>query len=192
MNSVSDIDVNMTLASLNAAVHALWEEPYQRQPSLSGALQMAALRLETLHKELTELKARCASLSHIGELIRTQNNRITEAPMFIVQERKRDYGFDLDYCDEYVWVDAEADYAEATEEESAELDQQDRVGEAPDNWLKAGFRDRWEFVTACFTEQGCKDFIAADGHNHGELRIYADGSYRNAEYRLVRDFLASV
>lgn len=132
-----------------------------------------------------------AVIRRIGELIRTQDNRITDAPIFIVQERRRDYGYDLDYCDDYVWLDTAGDYEEATAEELEEIERQEEQGEVPDNWQKTGYKDRWEFVTACFTEQGCEDFIAADGHNHGELRIYAAGSHRNAEFRVVRDFLTS-
>jgi hypothetical protein len=55
-----------------------------------------------------------------------------------------------------------------------------------------GYIDRWEYVTACFTEKGCQDFIAIEGHNLGETRIYADNSYRNNEYREIRDFILSI
>ena len=48
------------------------------------------------------------------------------------------------------------------------------------------------FVTACFTEQGCKDFLARDGHNHRRPFIYAFGSYRNGEYQAVRNILKSL
>lgn len=130
-----------------------------------------------------------SSLIHrIGELIRTQDNRITDSPIFIVQERKRDYGFDLDLYDDYVWIDTENDFVEATDDERKQAELEDEAG-GRRRWKKTGYKDRWEFVTACFTEQGCKDFIAADGHNHGELRIYAAGSYRNHEFRTVRSFL---
>jgi hypothetical protein len=46
------------------------------------------------------------------------------------------------------------------------------------------------FVTTCFTEAGCNDYIRLNGHNHrGKLRVYADSSYRNEEFRAVRAFL---
>ena len=134
-------------------------------------------------------RAENSVMHRIGELIRTQDNRCTDAPMFVVQERRREYGYDQDRADEYAWIDTESDYCEATAEERAVLDRQDDEGDVPSRWEKVWYKDRWEFITACFTEQGCKDFIAADGHNHGELRIYAYGSYRNAEFRAVRDFL---
>lgn len=127
-------------------------------------------------------------LKQIGELIRTQDNRITDAPIFIVQKKVRDYGYDCDYCDNHVWLEdgeGEVDDAEATE---LERKFQEDFTE-PDGYYRVGYRDRWEFVTACFTEQGCKDFLERDGHNHGETRIYAEGSYRNEEYRAVREFL---
>lgn len=129
------------------------------------------------------------ALAKIAHLIRTQDNRATDAPMFIVQERKRDYGYDCDFCDEHVWLDTENDYVEATPAEVRNLESGKMDGR---RWQKTGYKDRWEFVTACFTEQGCKDFIAADGHNHGELRIYAAGSYRNHEFRFVRDFIKAI
>ena len=129
------------------------------------------------------------TLAQIGHLLRTQDNRATDAPMFIVQERKRDYGYDCDFCDDEVWLDTENDYVEATPAEVKKLESGKMNGE---QWQKTGYKDRWEFVTACFTEDGCKSFIEADGHNHGELRIYAAGSYRNHEFRFVRNFLKSI
>ena len=52
------------------------------------------------------------------------------------------------------------------------------------------YQDTWHFVTACFTEVGCNDYIRLNGHNHrGKLRVYADSSYRNEEFRTVRAFL---
>lgn len=122
----------------------------------------------------------------IGQLILTQDNRCTDRPIFIVQEKVRVYGFDSSYSDDSVWIDMENDYIEATEEEAAKLEAGELEG---GGWQKVYYKDEWVYVTACFTEQGCKDFIARDGHNHGELQIYAHISYRNDEFRAVRDFL---
>lgn len=127
-------------------------------------------------------------MQQIGELLRTQDNRITDAPIFAVQEHKRDYGYDLDYVDDYVWLDT-TDGIEATTAEAESFELLEKSGNPPKDWIKSGYRDRWEFVTACFTEQGCKNYIAVNGHNHGGLRIYAYSSFRNSEYRAVRDFL---
>lgn len=114
--------------------------------------------------------------------------------MFIVQQKReyacdpeRSFGFD---STRDVWIDLR---------ESVEVD--DKTSRRLEAAYLSARRSRtnkyericlgtvWEFVTACFTEQGCKDFIAINGHNLKEPRIYAKGSYRNYEYQAVRNFL---
>lgn len=131
-------------------------------------------------------------MQQIGELIRTQDNRITDQPIFIVQQKCRIYGVDDDYADGHMWYDPigvesydDAGKAERDADREAE-------GLKPIPWRRGGYVDTWQFVTACFTEQGCKDYIARDGHNLREPRIYAEGSYRNQEWRDVRKFLAEL
>lgn len=127
------------------------------------------------------------TIKEIAEQLRSQDNRITDQPMFIVQELKRDYGYDTGWGGDVVWL---SDGDEVDEEKAEELQKEyDDTGVEPDGYTLTGYVDRWEFVTACFTEQGCKDFIKIDCHNHKELRIYAHGSYRNQEWRTVRDML---
>lgn len=116
------------------------------------------------------------AIARIIESLHTQDNRITANPLFAVQQRRRIYGLDADYRDGVVWVDDEGNETDADVADSREL----------------GYVDRWEFVTGCFTEQGCKDFIACNGHNLNEPRIYAYGSYRNAEWAALRDWLMSL
>lgn len=128
-------------------------------------------------------------IKRIGERIATQDNRCTDVPLFVVQEKVRDYGYHSDYSDDYVWRNAE-DFEDLPDgDKVVELEGLDDNYEDTSPWEKCHYRERWEFVTACFTEQGCKDFLALDGHNHGETRIYAYGSYRNNEFRTVRQFL---
>ena len=132
-------------------------------------------------------------LKEIGFLIETQSNRLTDQPMFIVQEQVIDYGYSPEYSDDYVWIDhSNEDLPEADEETAEKLDEIDEEGDVFGDgafWEKVYYQTRWEFITACFTEKGCQDFINADGHNHGELRIYAVGSFRNNEFRRVRKAL---
>lgn len=129
-------------------------------------------------------------LKEVGRLIATQDNRITEARIFIVQQR-REHVAHADYdCDRIVWVDGDG---EAPADKVAALDAEyDETGSEPDGWRRLALGHTWEFVTACFTEQGCKDYLARDGHNLKETRIYASGSYRNSEWRTVRDYLLSL
>lgn len=130
------------------------------------------------------------SIKHLSEIcqnLHTQDNRATEAPIFIVQQNKPIYGLSPEYTDKGIWL---YDGEECEDEKNEKLEEQwqkDRTH--PSGYERVGFVDHWEFVTACFTEQGCLDFLAIEGHNLNEPRIYAAGSYRNQEWRTVRDFL---
>jgi hypothetical protein len=147
----------------------------------------------------TEPSERAASLvasevpkeiAAIIENLHTQDNRITDNPLFAVQQKRRFGGVDSDYADASVWI---SDGCEVDAEEAARLDALRDSGEAvPDNCQRMGYIDRWEFVTGCLTEQGCKDYIARNGHNLHEPRIYAYGSYRNAEFIAIRKWLMSL
>lgn len=131
-----------------------------------------------------------ARIAAIGELIRTQDNRITDSPIFIVQQRRRIYGIEDGYCENFVWIDGDNSY---TDEERAVRDAERAENEEAEvEYRQCGYIDIWEFVTACFTEQGCKDYLKRDGHNLREPRIYAAGSYRNEEWRFVRKQLLSI
>jgi len=134
-------------------------------------------------------------LHKIGELLRAQDNRITDQPLFIVQQKRINIGFDTDYSqgdEDIVWWIEDCTYFKG----DAKFEEMERAyeetGDIPDDWHRHGFTTDWEFVTACFTEQGCKDYLAKDGRNLKEPRIYADGSYRNNEYRAVRNWLMSL
>ena len=132
-------------------------------------------------------------LKEIGRLIRTQDNRITDAPIFIVQQKRRIWGMDSEYSDDYIWMENDSgDHAEADTEKAEELEALDDACEYTPGWEKYYYQDSWEFVTACFTESGCQDFINRNGHNLHSPRIYAEGSYRNEEWRTIRDYLISL
>lgn len=131
-------------------------------------------------------------MREIGRRLHAQDNRITDQPLFIVQRKRRVTGLDPNYTDSVVWLSAD-EGVEADAEEAGRLEAKyQETLEEPEDWIRTGFRDEWVYVTGCFTEQGCKDYLAANGHNLGETRIYADGSYRNGEYRAVRDFLMAI
>jgi hypothetical protein len=127
-------------------------------------------------------------MHEIGKRIRTQDNRITEHPLFLVQQKRRIYGFDPDYCDNRVWIDSCNDYDEADEADAAKLDS----GEMSDEcWTLTAYEDRWEFVTAFFTEAGAESYLRANRHNLTEPRIYAASLHRNAEMIAVRNHLVA-
>ena len=43
-------------------------------------------------------------LNEIQNNLQTQDNRITAEPVFVVEQKRRDWGFDSAYCDDYAWV----------------------------------------------------------------------------------------
>jgi len=131
-----------------------------------------------------------AEIRSIIESLHTQDNRITDNPLFAVQQKRRFGGVDSEYADASVWI---VDGSEVDAEEAARLGALRESGESvPDDCKRLGYIDRWEFVTGCFTEQGCKDYIRANGHNLHEPRIYAYGSYRNAEFIALRKWLMAL
>ena len=134
-------------------------------------------------------------LRRIGHLLRTQDNRCTDQPMFIVQQHvefacddERTSGFE---SVRYIWVH---DGEEVHDPRAARLEKHFKSshGEIPEGYERVCFGTTWEFVTACFTEQGCKDHIARNGHNLRSPRIYAEGSFRNPEFRVLRNWLMSL
>jgi hypothetical protein len=128
-------------------------------------------------------------IAEIGNLICTQDNRITDQPIFIVERQRTEWGYAPGYSDDYKWLNSENDYDEADEEQAERLDAIDDECGDLGCWEKVYYKHYWGFVTACFTEQGCKDYLARDGHNLGVTRIFAAGSYRNHEWQTVRRYL---
>lgn len=144
----------------------------------------------TSEAQRSEASASTELLAGIGENLRTQDNRITTNPIFAVQQIRRIYGLDPEYGENIVWLQRDGDYVEADAEEHTKLEAQyQETLEEPEGWTRTAYHDEWEFVTACFTEKGCKDYIARNGHNLNGPRIYVYGGYRNEEWRLIREHL---
>lgn len=142
---------------------------------------------------IAELKTKSAPYSFgiIGENIRTQDNRITSDPMFCVYQ-KREIVVDADYdYDRIVWVDEDGNEANKRQSRRLEL-LHENFREPPEKWRRVAVKDIDEFVTCCFTEQGCKDYLAANGHNLRLPFIYVKSGFRNAEYIGIRNWLAGI
>ncbi|MCQ6879880.1 ead/Ea22-like family protein [Escherichia coli] len=142
---------------------------------------------------IAELKTKSApdSFGIIGENIRTQDNRITSEPMFCVYQ-KREIVVDSDYdYDRIVWVDEDGNEANKRQSRRLEL-LHENFREPPEKWRRVAVKDIDEFVTCCFTEQGCKDYLAANGHNLRLPFIYVKSGFRNAEYIGIRNWLAGI
>ncbi|EOL5461263.1 ead/Ea22-like family protein, partial [Escherichia coli] len=123
--------------------------------------------------------------------IRTQDNRITSDPMFCVYQ-KREIVVDADYdYDRIVWVDEDGNEANKLQSRRLEL-LHENFREPPEKWRRVAVKDIDEFVTCCFTEQGCKDYLAVNGHNLRLPFIYVKSGFRNAEYIGIRNWLAGI
>ena len=145
---------------------------------------------EPLRKAMAETRP-VTALSDLIDRLRTQDNRATANPLFIVQQRRRIYGLDPAYSDTHVWIDLCNDHDEADEAKHRELDRADQCGDDYDAcWTKTAYIDLWEFVTACFTEAGCERYIEANRHNLTDPRIYAMSLHRNEEMLAVRAALS--
>lgn len=149
--------------------------------------------LEAAHQRIAELESRTvklpAELYTIGELIRTQDNRITDQPMFVVFQKREIIGSDEHSPSRICWV---WDGEEVSELRAKRLEVLYQDGRDTRGYDRYAMQEVDEFVTACFTEHGCKDYLRQNGHNLRLPYIYACGSFRNNEYQLVRNWLAGI
>lgn len=130
-----------------------------------------------------------AELYTIGELIRTQDNRITDQPMFVVFQKREIIGSDEHSPSRICWV---RDGEEVNPLRALRLEILYQDGRDTSNYDRYAMQEVDEFVTACFTEHGCKEYLRQNGHNLRLPYIYACGSFRNNEYQLVRNWLAGI
>ncbi|HDH1526407.1 TPA: ead/Ea22-like family protein [Klebsiella quasipneumoniae subsp. similipneumoniae] len=148
---------------------------------------------EELQARIAELESRTVKLSPelytIGDLIRTQDNRITDQPMFVVFQKREIIGSDEHSPSRICWV---WDGEEVSELRAKRLEALYQDGRDTRGYDRYAMQEVDEFVTACFTEHGCKDYLRQNGHNLRLPYIYACGSFRNNEYQLVRNWLAGI
>ncbi|EIW9159540.1 hypothetical protein A8C19_27625 [Klebsiella pneumoniae] len=142
---------------------------------------------------MAELESRTVKLPPelytIGELIRTQDNRITDQPMFVVFQKREIIGSDEHSPSRICWV---RDGEEVNPLRALRLEILYQDGRDTRGYDRYAMQEVDEFVTACFTEHGCKDYLRQNGHNLRLPYIYACGSFRNNEYQLVRNWLAGI
>ena len=129
-------------------------------------------------------------LKDISHELNTQDNRCTADPVFLVQQKVRDYGFDSEYCDDFEWVDCEfnkVDDKDLIDSLEKDLD----LGEESPDYNKVYYRERWEYIQFFFTEKAADEFIKKNKHRYkdGVLGVYVDCAYRNFEIQSVRKFL---
>lgn len=175
-----------------AMVEALERKEEQRANWFQMAQKLGE-NLDTAEKRIAELESRSVKLSPelytIGDLIRTQDNRITDQPMFVVFQKREIIGSDEHSPSRICWV---WDGEEVSELRAKRLEALYQDGRDTRGYDRYAMQEVDEFVTACFTEHGCKDYLRQNGHNLRLPYIYACGSFRNNEYQLVRNWLAGI
>lgn len=179
--------------ALSAELVEALEKAQQYAKERDAENQDLMLTVGRLRVEREELESRTVKLppelSTIGELIRTQDNRITDQPMFVVFQKREIIGSDEHSPSRICWV---WDGEEVSELRAKRLEALYQDGRDTRGYDRYAMQEVDEFVTACFTEHGCKDFLRQNGHNLRQPYIYACGSFRNNEYQLVRNWLAGI
>ncbi|HHI2309403.1 TPA: hypothetical protein ACQ8N1_000980 [Klebsiella pneumoniae] len=194
----TDAELSITEFALRAAgyVDAL-VEALEKAQQTEKTLEIRNRRLDGIitaaEKHIAELESRTVKLHPelytIGELIRTQDNRITDQPMFVVFQKREIIGSDEHSPSRICWV---WDGEEVSELRAKRLEALYQDGRDTRGYDRYAMQEVDEFVTACFTEHGCKDYLRQNGHNLRLPYIYACGSFRNNEYQLVRNWLAGI
>lgn len=115
-------------------------------------------------------------LKEISKELKTQDNRGTSDPIFLIQEKKRIWGMRMDYAEDHEWIDqdgevCEGDYIDMSEYESV------------------GYIDIWETVQLFFTEKAAQRYIDSNKHNLNNPRIYVMSGHSNHEWQEVRNYL---
>lgn len=178
--------------------HVAWDETAQSNAefiALANPNNVIALveALEKAQQRIAELESRTVKLPPelytIGDLIRTQDNRITDQPMFVVFQKREIIGSDEHSPSRICWV---RDGEEVNPLRALRLEILYQDGRDTSNYDRHAMQEVDEFVTACFNEHGCKEYLRQNGHNLRLPYIYACGSFRNNEYQLVRNWLAGI
>jgi hypothetical protein len=155
-------------------------------------------------------------LKAIQHELKTQDNRITAHPIWIVYDKK-DVSANIDYDNSKVkYLDGQSDYckiADSYEEllkyakkEAKECDlklpTKDKLKFMDDeefiewmckkndlNWIKYPYQMINVFKTVCFTEKAANEYIQRERHHLNEPFTYVDSLYRNEEMIELRNAL---
>ena len=129
-------------------------------------------------------------LETIKNNILTQDNRCTDQPMFIVQKEVLEMGIDSGFADEFYYFDYDDCDCHGVfegDEDYERYSEMDEDGSLPSTIQPHGFRRRWEFVQAFFTEAAATEYMEANSYHFNKARVYGWTSYRNEEFRAVRN-----
>ena len=160
----------------DTAAIAHWQAESDRY-LLAAAKAHAALASDTGERGVV-------GLADIGEAIRTEDNAGTSHPVFVVEQQQTVWAIDTDYDnDGFEWLDADGPVEPRKRDRLERLHQ---AGGDTGDYRRLGYKNYWEFVTACFTRKGCEDYLRQNGHNLKSPRIYVHSGWRNDEWQRLR------
>lgn len=151
--------------------------------------------------DLIKLAAAALSLvpefAEIGDNLLTQDNRFTDQPIFVVQEASElcvdpEIGGPGDEADRIVWVDDEGNEADGRRLKALEARYERDYTTEWKGWSRRVVGVIYKTEQPFFTEAAAKQYLKINGHNIKRPRIYATGSFRNAEFQLIRSLLMAV
>ncbi|MGE0973191.1 hypothetical protein ACQFN5_28675 (plasmid) [Klebsiella sp. WOUb02] len=148
--------------------------------------------LEQKIQEVTELEGRSKTFPplffDISHRLRIQSSQKVSDPLYCVYEQL-EIIVDADYeYDRITWIDDQ--HREAKESQAFQLSQNYKAGKLDnDKWHRVALKEIDVFVTCCFTEHGCKDFIALNRQKLRKPFIQAKSGLYNVEYQTVRNWL---
>jgi hypothetical protein len=169
--------------------------------SMIGSYDLVAEMYKVMRAtEIADKPLTTELVSGIANRINTQDSRITADPLFCVfQKRAVVVNEDYDH-DVIAWIDSEGIEAsipktmqlnELREDFDSDFYADDEIEWCGVEWRRLALKEVDEFVTACFTEQGCKDFLKIQGHNLRKPFTYVTSLYRNTEMIQLREWLLS-
>lgn len=136
-----------------------------------------------------------------GRRLLSQNNQGTAEPMFCVQGLERIGPIMPEYaCGDLCFHDShqsETYYHDGFDRKRwAELQAMHLAGTLPGHVTAGGYVDRWVTVQVCFTEEGCKRYLDANGHNvrrqYLDVRTHVESFRRNPEMTAIRGALMAL
>ena len=148
-------------------------------------------------------------LKQIGEEIKTQDNRATADPIFILFDREK-MPTDSHYSDDYIYIDVDDDnheidgnakelrkYVKDTLEtrqlpDDIDTMDEDKLLELLERYHKIDkvyVKTIDVFKQAFFTNKSAHEFMESNMHHFNDPYVYCDSLYRNYEMQAIRNAL---
>lgn len=124
-------------------------------------------------------------LAQMAQQLKTQDNAITLEPIFVVEQKQRDYGYDPEYAEQTGYHDKE----DPEKPVFTDVEYQAHLAIGGEELEEIGWKDRWEFVQPFLTRLGAESYIQANQHNLRETRIFVHSAFRNFEWQAIREML---